>query len=477
MIWIWVSAVLLAFIFQIATILILEFRRPSKTVAWLLILFVLPLIGFVMYYFLAQEYRRRKTLRRRGVVSEATKLQALLRCQLVNRPEDMRGNRFASQERLYHMLQSLTFSPITGCNATTVLTNAEATYESILSAIAQAKHHVHVEFYTIRDDGIGRKFKAALIAKAREGVEVRVIYDGLGSLELPRAYTDELQAAGVETQCFLQARVAFFNKRMNFRNHRKIVVVDGLVGFVGGINIGDEYLGGNPKLGFWRDTHLRVEGDAVYFLQDVFITDWWFTARKRITGLDYLPVHACQGQEQVQIVISGPNSKDAAILECVFTALSVARSRIYIATPYFIPDPSVLMALRTAALSGVDVRIIIPYVADSKFVLYASLSYVEEMLSAGVRIYRYRKGFIHAKVIIVDDLLASVGTANMDMRSFFSNFEINALLFDEKAIERLEDDFMTDLGECTEVKRSQFVRRPRWQKAGEVAARMLSPLL
>ncbi|MFC4811425.1 cardiolipin synthase [Paenibacillus sp. GCM10023250] len=474
---IWALLVLIVFIFQIATILVLEYRRPSKTVAWLLILFALPLIGFVMYYFLAQEYRRRRTLRRRGVVTKETMLQALLRCKLVHRPEDMRGEEFRCQERLFRMLQSTAFSPITGRNETTVLTNGDATFGAMLAAIEAARHHVHVEFYTIRDDGIGRRLKDALVRKARAGVEVRVIYDGLGSLELPARYLRELQEAGVETQCFLQAKLAFFNKRMNFRNHRKIVVVDGLVGFVGGINIGDEYLGGNPKLGFWRDTHLQVNGDAVYFLQEVFIQDWWFTARKRLANPVYMPEHDCRGEEQVQIVASGPNNKDATILECVFAALAVAKTRIYITTPYFIPDPSVLMALRTAALSGVDVRIIIPYVADTRLVLFATLSYVEELLSAGVRVYRYHGGFVHAKVLIVDRLLASVGTANMDMRSFFSNFEINALLFDEQAIERLEVDFMADLASCEEVNRSHFQRRPAWQKAGEMAARMLSPLL
>ncbi|NBD23584.1 cardiolipin synthase [Paenibacillus glycinis] len=474
---IWALAVLIVFIFQIATILVLEFRRPSKTIAWLVILFVLPIIGFVMYYFLAQEYRRRRTMRRRGVVTKETMLQALLRCKLVNRLEDMQGDAFKHQERLYRTLQSMAFSPITSCNETTVLTNGEATYAAILEAVEAARHHVHVEFYTIRDDVVGRKLKEALIRKARAGVEVRVIYDGLGSLELHASYIRELERAGIETRCFLPARLAFFSKRMNFRNHRKIVVVDGLVGFVGGINIGDEYLGGNPKLGFWRDTHLRLRGDSVYFLQEVFMQDWWFTSRKRLTNPAYLPAHDCTGREQVQIVASGPNNKDAAILESVFAAVSVAKSRIYITTPYFIPDPSVLMALRTAAMSGVDVRLIIPYVADTKLVLFASLSYVEEMLSAGVRVYRYHNGFVHAKVMIVDELLASVGTANMDMRSFFSNFEINALLFDPQAIKRLEHDFVRDLASCEEVNRSHFQKRSAWQKAGEIAARMLSPLL
>lgn len=474
---IWLSLALLIFIFQIATILIVEFRQPSKTVAWLLILFIFPIIGFVMYYFLAKEYQRRRTVRKSRVIAEEIRLQALLRCKLVNRPTDINSGQFAHQERLYRLLQSMSLSPITSCNETKVLTNGEETFSAILKAIDAAKHHIHLEYYTIRDDGIGRRFKDALIRKAREGIEVRVIYDGVGSLELSYQYLRDLHQAGIETTCFLTPRLAFFDKRMNYRNHRKIVVVDGLVGFVGGINIGDEYLGGNKKLGFWRDTHLQVKGDSVYFLQDIFMRDWWFTAKKRLSDPAYLPEHSCTSNEQVQIISSGPNSIADSILEVVFAAVSVAKTRIYITTPYFIPDPSVLMGLRTAALSGVDVRLIIPYVADSNLVLYASLSYVEDMLSAGVRIYRYKKGFVHSKVLVVDDLIASVGTANMDMRSFFSNFELNALLFDQSAIDKLVMDFNTDMSDSEEIHLHVFKQRPRWQRASEVIARMLSPLL
>ncbi|GGD75925.1 cardiolipin synthase [Paenibacillus nasutitermitis] len=473
----WIIIALLIFIFQIATILIVEFRQPSKTVAWLLILFIFPIIGFVMYYFLAREFQRRRTVRKRSVVAEEMRLQALMRCRIVHRPGDMNNKQFNTQERFFGLLQSMTLSPITGCNETVVLTNALAAYRAILGSIEKARHHIHVEFYTIRDDKIGRRLKEALIRKAKQGVEVRLIYDGVGSLELGGQYIRELNEAGVETHCFLTPRLAFFEKRMNYRNHRKIVVVDGLAGFFGGINIGDEYLGGNPKLGFWRDTHMKVEGDAVYFLQDVFMRDWWFTTKQRLTGPEYLPEHNCKGNEQVQIVSSGPNSSEDAILECVFSAISVAKTRIYITTPYFIPDNSVLMGLRTAALSGLDVRIIIPDVSDSKLVLYASLSYVAEMLAAGVRIYRYKKGFIHAKVLIVDDLIASVGSANLDMRSFFSNFELNGLFFDERTLKVLDDDYKKDMEDSEELHLSAFQQRPRWQKSAEVVARMLSPLL
>ncbi|MBD2847140.1 cardiolipin synthase [Paenibacillus sp. IB182496] len=473
---IWVVLALLIFIFQIATILIAEFRHPSKAMAWLLILFVFPVIGFVMYYFLARSFQRRRIVRQRRIISEETRLEALRRSRLLHRPEDLGSGEFREQERMFALLQQFSL-PITGCNTTQVLNNGETTYASILEAIAAARHHVHVEYYTVRDDRVGRRFQRALLDKLREGAEVRLIYDGIGSYELSAAYVRELEEAGAQVQCFLAPRIAFFDKRINYRNHRKIVVVDGIVGFVGGINVGDEYVGGNKRLGFWRDTHLRIEGDAVYSLQEVFMRDWWFTARERLTDSRYLPEHGCVGEDQVQLVSSGPDAGPDAIVQSVFAALAVAKRRIYITTPYFVPDKGVLMGLKTAAASGVDVRLILPYVADTRLVMLASLSYVEELLLAGARVYRYHKGFIHSKVMIVDGLLGSVGSANMDLRSFYSNFELNALLFDTRTIEELAQTFMDDLDDCHEIRLAEFAARPRLQKAGEIAARMLSPLL
>jgi len=478
---IWIVLALIIFIAQVATILLLEFRRPSKLAAWLLILFLFPLIGFVMYYFLAQEYQHRRKLQARSGVQQAKERQEQLYQKVsaarARQPEQMSGGQFVHQERLFGLLASLPHAPITGNNATHVLTDATEMFPALLKAIASARHHIHLEFYTIRADGIGQQLQQALISKAHEGVEIRIIYDGVGSLGLSKTYVQELQAAGIETQCFLPPRFAFFDKRVNYRDHRKIAVVDGLIGFVGGINIGDEYLGANPKLGYWRDTHLQVEGDAVYFLQEAFMQSWLFTANILLTGDHYWPAHACNREEQVQIVVSGPDMEADAIQKTIFAAVAAAKCRIYITTPYFIPDPGVLLGLKTAALSGVDVRIIVPCVADSRLVLNASLSYVDELLSCGVHFYRYRKGFVHAKVLIVDKLLASVGTANMDMRSFFSNFECNALLYSSKAIERLAQDFYHDLEECEAIVQDVFRQRSRRRKAGELFSRLLSPLL
>jgi len=321
-----------------------------------------------------------------------------------------------------------------------------------------------------------------LIKKAKEGVKVRVLFDGVGSYQLSNSYIRELQQAGVETSSFLPPFIAFIDKRINYRNHRKVVVVDGKVGFLGGINIGDEYLGKNPQLGYWRDTHLRLEGDSVHEIQRTFLQDWKFSRKHRLSHKQtledslFFPKYEGKERNLVQVVNSGPDTPWDSILEMYFAAISSAQERIYIVTPYFIPDPSVFMALRTAAVSGVDVRIIIPGVPDTRMIHWATLSYLEELLQVGVRFFQYQKGFIHSKVIIIDHIMASVGTANLDMRSFFSNFELMACLFDLEHIEKLEHDFKLDLQNSEEIMLDTFQRRSKFLKMREIFARMLSPL-
>lgn len=466
----WLVVILLLFIFQVATILVLEFRQPSKAIAWMLILFIFPIIGFVLYYFLAKGYKNRRTIRRKG----NRHMREIRRDLLRERKKSPDINR---DPRLFGLLHNLPGSPATECNDITILTNAAPTFEALLDAMAHARDHIHLEFYTIRHDKIGTRFQEMMIRKAKEGVTVRLLYDGVGSIELSDKYVRALREAGVETGCFLPPFIALVDKRLNYRNHRKIAVIDGKVGFLGGINIGDEYLGGNRKLGFWRDTHMKLEGDAVYFLQQTFLADWAFATGHAINGPRYYPEHDCDKQESVQIVNSGPDSSWDTILEVYFAAISTAKRRVHIATPYFIPDQSMLMALKTAAVSGVDVKIIIPSVADTRIVYWASLSYLDELLQAGVRFYKYTKGFIHAKVLITDQTLASVGTANMDMRSFYSNFEMNAFMFDNELINRLEADFRRDLLDSEEITLAEFSKRGRLQRGKEVMARLLSPLL
>nr|WP_205516793.1 cardiolipin synthase [Paenibacillus sp. SYP-B3998] len=473
----WIVIVLLLFIFQTATILIGEYRRPSKTVAWLLVMFIFPVIGFIMYYFLAKEYSQRKLLRRKGPHRLAvTKNQLMLQLRLLEGSADSSFCKLYEEPRLCGLLHNIPGSPITPNNQVEVLADVDSAYASILAAIDQAQRHIHFEFYTIRHDQTGKRFQEALIRKAKEGVQVRIIYDGIGSYHLSSRYIHKFKQAGIEIHPFLPPLIAFFDKRMNYRNHRKIVVVDGLVGFTGGINIGDEYLGGDPKLGFWRDTHLKLLGDAVYYLQQTFLTDWLFVSGNRLADDTLFPEHAEAAASMVQVISSGPDAHWDAIQEMFFAGIIAAKTRVFLTTPYFIPDPSIAMALKTAVISGVDVRIILPYKADSRIVQYASRSYLSELMQAGVRFYLYKKGFIHAKVMLIDHLMGTVGTANMDMRSFFSNFELNAVMFNEDVIKRLEADFFQDLKECEELKLAEFEKRSRVEKGKEVIARMLSPL-
>lgn len=432
-----------------------------------------------MYYFIAREYSRRKKVHSQGGARKEIQHQRPL--QEVMAERQMNEESFLPDEpRLRDWLRHVPGAPITMHNQVEVLTNAAVTYEAMLQAIDKARSYIHFEFYTIRDDGIGIRFQEALIRKANAGVKIRVIYDGMGSHALSKTYIGKLKQAGIGVEPFLKPLIAFFDKRLNYRNHRKIVVVDGVVGFVGGINIGDEYLGEDPKLGFWRDTHLMLHGDAVHDLQCTFVNDWFFVSGEKLAEHDLSPLHMETKTEiltsPVQIISSGPDARWDAIQEMYFAGLIAAKERIWMTTPYFIPDPSIVMALKSAAISGVDVRIILPFKADSRIVQYASLSYLQELLQAGVRFFLYQKGFVHAKIIIVDGIMATVGTANVDMRSFFSNFELNAVMFDSKVIERLESDFQMDLQECMEVKMPEFERRPRSEKRKEAIARLLSPL-
>lgn len=477
MILLFLLALLLLFIFQAATILLLEFRRPAHATAWLFILFLFPLVGFTLYYFLAAEYRRSRKTRKRGGLDARRRELLLSRSTILEHPAELPDPAFAFRQRLFKALSYKGQMPITGRNRTAIFNNGHDTYEAMLAAIRDAKHHIHLATYILRSDGIGRLFQQALLAKACEGVTVRLLYDGIGCIKLNEDYIRTLREGGVQCACFFPFRLTFLKKRMNYRNHRKILVVDGAVGFIGGTNIGDEYVGKHPRLGYWRDTHMRLEGDSVYRLQEVFLKDWEIATREKADHSGFLPEHACEAEEPVQIVHSGPSLHGEAIHDSVYAMLTAAQERVWITTPYFIPSTALAMALRDAAMNGLDVRIIVPYVPDTWLVHLATLSYVETMLQHGVRVWQYRKGFIHAKTMIVDKMVGVVGSANMDLRSYFSNFEVNAHLFGPKAIQALEEDFLRDLEGSTEIDLSSFLERPRKQKAKEAMARILSPLL
>ena len=363
-------------------------------------------------------------------------------------------------------------------NTIEILNNGEATFGSIFKAIAKAKKYIHLEYYIIDKGELGEKLKELLIAKAKEGVEVRVIYDDVGSWKLPKRYIKEMQAAGIQIYPFLPVRFPLFTNKVNYRNHRKIVVVDGDTGFIGGLNFADRYLHGLPGIGIWRDTHLKVKGEAVTSLQVVFLFDWYFVRQELLLNkTEYLPNKKVDGNVVVQTVASGPDSDWTSIQQAYFTLINMAKKYVFISTPYFMPGETTINSLKTAAMSGVDVRIMIPYKSDSLLTHWCTRSYVEELLEAGVRVFQYRKGFNHSKVIVMDGLVSSVGTANMDIRSFEQNFEVNLIIYDRNVSRQLGSDFLDDLKGSSEISIHRWKFRPKRDKIRESLARLFAPLL
>jgi len=459
---------------QMATVLVIEHRHPAKAVAWLMVLLVLPIVGFIVYIFVAKEYEQRRKVRHQQIPFT---LQQRLRSPSSCATSESDVTQSISS-RFATLLQNTSGFPVTCRNRSTILNDGVETYDAILAAMRQAKSHIHISFYIFRHDASGQRFKNVMLEKARKGVRIRFMYDGVGSMDLDRGFIDELKDAGVECHCFLPPIIAFLDKRLNYRNHRKIVIVDGVVGYLGGINIGDEYIGKDKKMGYWRDMHIQLEGDAVYPLQHIFLHDWEKVSGKPLLECDhYYPDHTCDGEEHVQLIPGGPDMREHAIFYLYFSAACLAVKKLWIATPYFIPDRAMIRALSAAALSGVDVRVMLPEKSDSRIVRSASLSYLEELMDVNVKFYFYRKGFMHSKLIIIDDELASIGTANLDMRSFFSNFELNALLYDQTKVQELTDLYANDLTYCEEITRASIERRSLFQKGSEVVCRLLSSLL
>jgi cardiolipin synthase A/B len=357
-------------------------------------------------------------------------------------------------------------------------TNGYDLYHDLFDAIQSASHHIHIEIYIIRNDETGRRFISALAERARDGLEVRLLYDDVGGLKLPPGFFDEILSAGGSVANFLPSLIPRINLRANFRNHRKIAVFDGDTGFVGGYNIGDEYLGKDKTKGFWRDTHLKVQGSAVFSLQLQFIEDWNFSVKEKLViQPQYFPSPRITGTAPVQVASGGPDTKWNKIKDALLRMIYGAEESIYIQSPYFIPDMSTFDALRVASLSGVDVRLIIPNKPDHPFVHWASRSYAGELMDAGVRTYIYENGFIHSKMVVVDGSVATIGSANWDIRSFKLNFETNAFIYDQRFANTLKEIFLLDLEHCVELTHDVYARRSVFIRMKESVSRLLSPIL
>ena len=452
-----------------ALVVVLDNRNPVKTLAWVLVLCFLPVVGLVFYYFFGRSNRKEKLIGKKGYTRLTRRPMEEFQAQKAFHCPD-------EQHQLMRFFRQVNQAlPFEG-NRVEVYIEGSSMLLALLQAIAQAQHHIHLQFYIFEDDAVGRLLRDALIDKARQGVEVRLLYDDVGCWKVPHAFFDEMRGAGIEARSFLKVRFPVFTSKVNYRNHRKIVVVDGRLAFTGGMNIALRYLKGLPW-GAWRDTHIRVEGKAVYGLQTAFLTDWYVVDRTLITSARYFPEIESCGDSLVQIVTSDPVGEWRDIMQGLLIAISSARKYFYIQTPYLLPTEPILCALKTAALAGVDVRIMIPARADTRLTHLGSLSYLEEMMQAGVKIYFYEKGFLHSKLMVSDDTLSTVGSTNMDFRSFEHNFEVNAFMYDEAMARRLKEVFLKDQKDALLLQRKHWMKRPWYQKAEESMVRLLAPLL
>ncbi len=460
----------------ISFVIFLENRRPTQTITWLVVLGSFPLLGFFFYLLFGRNYRKKRLFREKALLDEQTFKQFEgNRGDIEDKIEQMGDH----QQLLFKLAHNLAKSPISFASETKVLTNGDETFSTIFQALENANHHIHLEYYIVRHDDVGQRLKQILIERAKHGVQVRFLYDAVGSWRLSKKYIRELLDAGVEMVPFSPVKLPFLNNKINFRNHRKIIVIDGSVGFVGGLNIGDEYLGKSEYFGFWRDTHLLVRGEAVRTLQLIFIQDWNYMTGETYLSQSYLSPQLLEGENfgGVQMIAGGPDNEWEIIKNLFFSMIISAKESIWISSPYFIPDEDILSALKIAALSGIDVRILVPHRPDKKIVFYASRSYFPILLEAGVNIYEYEKGFMHSKIIIVDGELASIGTANMDMRSFHLNFEINAFLYKTSSTTTLVNDFIEDIQHSKKINLEEYSKRSILQRLFESLCRLLSPLL
>ncbi|WP_079474977.1 cardiolipin synthase [Marinococcus halophilus] len=462
-------------------IIFIEKRNATAIWAWIMVLFFIPFLGFVLYLIFGQNLTRKRLFDWADI--EKIGIEELIQEQM----HTLRNGTFqfsdsvSSKHRdLIYMQLANDGSVLTKENDVRVYTDGHEKFDNLIKDIEKARDHIHLQYYILRSDNLGRRVIEALRKKAEEGVVVRLLYDDMGSRKMRKKELSGLEAAGGEVAVFFPKRLPIINLRLNYRNHRKIVVIDGKTSYVGGFNIGDEYLGLSKKFGYWRDTHLRLEGQSVKTAQTRFILDWNQANSRNPVHYEerYFPTLAEPGECSMQIVSSGPDSEWEQIKNGYIKMINSAKHSVYIQTPYFIPDESLMDAIRIASLSGVDVRIMIPSMPDHPFVYWATYSHIGIVLRAGARVYIYNNGFIHAKTIMVDDEISSVGTANIDVRSFRLNFEVNAFIYHAQTTKQLTDTFLYDMDtHSSELTLEAYRQRSLWIRIKEAVSHLLSPIL
>ncbi|NOU17963.1 MAG: cardiolipin synthase [Bacteroidales bacterium] len=465
-------------VFSTAIMVVREKRDPVKTTSWVLILILLPIAGLIFYIFFGQYHRKEKIFNRKGL-RDLEQLESLSHLQIVKLHKENfnRSSKIIDNLNIITLLLNNSKSLLTEFNEVEIFQDGNGAFNSIIDVLNSAKSTIHIEFYIVSDDKIGNRIKDILIEKAKLGIEVRLVFDDVGSWSLPKRYIRSMREAGVSVYPFMEVKFPLLTSKANYRNHRKIIIVDGKIGFVGGMNIADRYIEGSKELGPWRDTMIKLIGEAVHSLQAIFLVDWYFVSNQIINDREkYFPEQNVSSHHPIQITACGPDSDWASIMQTFFLAITKAKRHIYIASPYFVPNESILTALKTASLSGVDVRIMLPGKSDSTVVYWSSLSYVSELLDAGIKVYLYQNGFNHSKILMIDSSFASVGSANMDIRSFEDNFEIAAIIYDEQITGLLEKSFLNDLSRSKMVISEEWNLRSHKYNLKESIARLFSPL-
>jgi cardiolipin synthase len=448
--------------------LLLNGVRPSKTLAWLLAIFTIPVGGVLLYLLLGRNRRKSKLF--------SLNNHAGVR----NHPQDGTDMVKVSEynRKISKLIYRTSKCPVTDHNELTLLKDGKNTFESIFEALENAQEHIHLQYYIYEDGILAEKLLEIFERKVAENVTVRVLYDGIGSYSLSKQYLNRLRKCKVEVAQFLPFRFGKFLSSLNYRNHRKIIVVDNKIGFTGGINISDKYLKGDPQLGKWHDTHLRIEGEAVDYLNGLFISDWYLASNKKVDTTSFT-IHKTEKRgSSMQIVPSGPDDDFAAIEQVYFSIMNNAENYVYIVNPYVIPNHAILQSMQTAALSGVDVRLLMSSTTDMKLVDWCVRSYFESYLKSGIKVYLHPDGFLHSKVMLCDDKVASIGTANLDNRSLQQNYESNAIVYDAALCKKMKNDFLRDCSKSIMLDDYQaFSNRPWINKLIEGMAKLLSPIL
>lgn len=475
----WDNILWLNMIFAII-IVFFERRSPKSVWAWLLLLYFIPGVGFVFYLLLGQDMRKRRRFKTKEIedtLSEAIRQQEY---QIKSKDMEKKDKEIEGYtDLIMYNLESIG-AMLTDDNDIDIFTDGNEKFDALIEDMKKAEKFIHVQYYIIKNDVLFSRIKDVLVEKAAQGVEVRVLYDAMGCRSVRPKFWKDLRAQGVQAVEFFPALLGRLQVRLNYRNHRKIVVIDNKVAYVGGFNVGKEYIDMDDKFGHWRDTHLRIQGSAVLALQLRFVLDWNYAARENLLRETHLFQNASVGTRDhcdMQIISSGPDNTAELIRDNYLRLIHKAKDRIYIQSPYFIPDDAVLNALQIAVRSGIEVNIMIPCKPDHPFVYWATYSYLGDMVMAGANCYTYDNGFLHSKCVMVDGEVFCCGTANMDIRSFALNFEVNAIVYDHKKTLEMEQTFLDDLQYCTKVTKELYASRPLIIRLKEQVCRLLSPLL